>query len=695
MSEKDQIDTIYQPRNTSMATQTRGLIRDQNLNVHFDAAPLGLKSNVSKAQKNGGLGGRKALNDISNSGRPSTLQTSKKHNTKNMISIEEDIGPSKMTSSFGGKRNVSKAPEKAQAGGRKALSDLTNSGKHPHVHQASKKSQDKKLSVVAEEQILPCNVSEEQFLHNHQECIKAQGKAIDMDYFLKAVGLDNDDYSMQLGSPLSGKLKVVMGALRLPSLSSIFTSSSSTTRCLRSPSIFRRHHRLRLPPRPLTAANLSAQSTAEKEVSPVTSEGANQKSEFKTEPSRLGLRTSMLGTSTSLPMLSSPITALFVVLWSFDPTVTPFGKRFSGQMSQEDGRCDQTLVRTLEFLWQEGHTAHATLEEAEKEALQMIHVYTKFAYEQTAIPVKVIIVPIWKKDDERTGVLNAALSVNEDSEDCRDQSKIDDTDQRTPGWKFNFWEMKKDQIDTIYQPRNTSMATQTRGLIRDQNLNVHFDAAPLGLKSNVSKAQKNGGLGGRKALNDISNSGRPSTLQTSKKHNTKNMISIEEDIETFQRLQKAQAGGRKALSDLTNSGKHPHVHQASKKSQDKKLSVVAEEQILPCNVSEEQFLHNHQECIKAQGKAIDMDYFLKAVGLDNDDYSMQLGSPLSGKLKPESPPRYLEMEEIFELEYEDQSQWKKPSGQTPCGSPKSPKPCMQWKDNNIPNFTLMESPKHC
>ena len=84
------------------------------------------------------------------------------------------------------------------------------------------------------------------------------------------------------------------------------------------------------------------------------------------------------------------------------------------------------FIRTLEFLWQEGHTAHATLEEAEKEvcflifqvfvtcviefwnhalhrdilmyylicsnfiglqAMQMIDVYTKFAYEQAAIPV--------------------------------------------------------------------------------------------------------------------------------------------------------------------------------------------------------------------------------------------------------------------------------------------------------------------
>uniref|UniRef100_A0ACD6AR54 Uncharacterized protein n=1 Tax=Avena sativa TaxID=4498 RepID=A0ACD6AR54_AVESA len=45
------------------------------------------------------------------------------------------------------------------------------------------------------------------------------------------------------------------------------------------------------------------------------------------------------------------------------------------------------FIRTLEFLWQEGHTAHATLEEAEKEAMQMIDVYTKFSYEHAAIPV--------------------------------------------------------------------------------------------------------------------------------------------------------------------------------------------------------------------------------------------------------------------------------------------------------------------
>ena len=45
------------------------------------------------------------------------------------------------------------------------------------------------------------------------------------------------------------------------------------------------------------------------------------------------------------------------------------------------------FLRTMEFLWQEGHTAHATHDEAEKETLQMLGVYTEFATEMGAIPV--------------------------------------------------------------------------------------------------------------------------------------------------------------------------------------------------------------------------------------------------------------------------------------------------------------------
>ena len=45
------------------------------------------------------------------------------------------------------------------------------------------------------------------------------------------------------------------------------------------------------------------------------------------------------------------------------------------------------FLRTSEFLWQEGHTAHATCEEAEAEAQKMLHVYADFAERWMAVPV--------------------------------------------------------------------------------------------------------------------------------------------------------------------------------------------------------------------------------------------------------------------------------------------------------------------
>lgn len=45
------------------------------------------------------------------------------------------------------------------------------------------------------------------------------------------------------------------------------------------------------------------------------------------------------------------------------------------------------FLRTTEFLWQEGHTAHATREEAVAETVQMLHVYATFAEQYMAMPV--------------------------------------------------------------------------------------------------------------------------------------------------------------------------------------------------------------------------------------------------------------------------------------------------------------------
>jgi prolyl-tRNA synthetase len=45
------------------------------------------------------------------------------------------------------------------------------------------------------------------------------------------------------------------------------------------------------------------------------------------------------------------------------------------------------FLRTTEFLWQEGHTAHATYEDAEEETFRMVNVYKTFAEEYLAMPV--------------------------------------------------------------------------------------------------------------------------------------------------------------------------------------------------------------------------------------------------------------------------------------------------------------------
>ena len=45
------------------------------------------------------------------------------------------------------------------------------------------------------------------------------------------------------------------------------------------------------------------------------------------------------------------------------------------------------FLRTSEFLWQEGHTAHATQEEAEEETMRMLDIYDKFARDYLAIPM--------------------------------------------------------------------------------------------------------------------------------------------------------------------------------------------------------------------------------------------------------------------------------------------------------------------
>lgn len=62
------------------------------------------------------------------------------------------------------------------------------------------------------------------------------------------------------------------------------------------------------------------------------------------------------------------------------------------------------FLRTLEFYWQEGHTAHATAKEAQEETQRMLEVYTDFAVNEGAVPV----VPGRKSETEKfAGAINS------------------------------------------------------------------------------------------------------------------------------------------------------------------------------------------------------------------------------------------------------------------------------------------------
>ena len=56
--------------------------------------------------------------------------------------------------------------------------------------------------------------------------------------------------------------------------------------------------------------------------------------------------------------------------------------------------------------------------------------------------LQVVIVPIVKADGDREAVLAAVRALHGAATAAGLRSRLDDDESRTPGWKFNFWEMK-------------------------------------------------------------------------------------------------------------------------------------------------------------------------------------------------------------------------------------------------------------
>jgi prolyl-tRNA synthetase len=209
------------------------------------------------------------------------------------------------------------------------------------------------------------------------------------------------------------------------------------------------------------------------------------------------------------------------------------------------------FLRTTEFYWQEGHTAHATDEEAEEETLQMLDIYEDFSENEAAVPVikgrksqsekfagalhsysieammgdtralqagtshnlgenfarafeiryldrennltycwttswglstrfvgaiimvhgddqglimpprlapiQVVIVPIFKNEEERTSVMESVAAVQSQLADFR--VRVDDREGLTPGFKFNDWELRGVPLRVEIGPRDVANGT--------------------------------------------------------------------------------------------------------------------------------------------------------------------------------------------------------------------------------------------
>lgn len=140
------------------------------------------------------------------------------------------------------------------------------------------------------------------------------------------------------------------------------------------------------------------------------------------------------------------------------------------------------FLRTLEFLWQEGHTAHATDEEAQEETIKMLNVYADFCEKILAIPV----IKGQKTDKEKFAGAKATYTI---------ESLMHDGKALQSGTSHNFgdgfaeafgiqYTDKNNQLQYVHQ---TSWGVSTRliGAI----IMVHGDDSGLVLPPEVAPTQ--------------------------------------------------------------------------------------------------------------------------------------------------------------------------------------------------------------
>ncbi|KAL2324562.1 hypothetical protein Fmac_023620 [Flemingia macrophylla] len=241
------------------------------------------------------------------------------------------------------------------------------------------------------------------------------------------------------------------------------------------------------------------------------------------------------------------------------------------------------------------------------------------------------------------------------------------------------------------------MTTRAARILENQNINVHANGAGTVSGKADLAGQKKARAGGRKPLGDLSNAldgslnkGNPSVSKASK-------LLMSKNLESDKRIsgkasKKSLTGSRKALSDISNSGK-PNVPEIKSKNT-LKPSLLIGESFHPCAIAEEQILHDHRICIKSQFETADAHQFFKTVGLEDDsDDPMPISFELSAISKRKSESGSLELEEVPERLPEKQFlSVLHGSPSTHCKTPSLSNYRTLWNDSAV-NFKLIDTPK--
>ena len=140
------------------------------------------------------------------------------------------------------------------------------------------------------------------------------------------------------------------------------------------------------------------------------------------------------------------------------------------------------FLRTTEFLWQEGHTAHATAEEAEEETIKMLNVYADFCENILAIPV----IKGQKTEKERFAGAKATYTI---------ESLMHDGKALQSGTSHNFGDGFAHAFGIQYTDKNnelkyvhqTSWGTTTR--LIGAVIMVHGDNSGLVLPPKIAPIQ--------------------------------------------------------------------------------------------------------------------------------------------------------------------------------------------------------------